>query len=843
MGISGSSMLSWDTVLLAIDFATVAFFASIIHTLEPRLYVLIPMSLKLGLYFFVALVAMATLFQPQDATRSFRKSSFVIMIASLFRMGEAVVTMYFPFLENDWVIITQFPFALLFWILFFTSREYFEDEIARPDTKNFTAPKPSMNREMQPLITQDNRKGEKSIGLTQTEVLCLAVQTGAGVVIAGMICWKDDWWEESIFYRPVIWIQLVCCASYVIIKIVQMRLLALRGVFFSTVHSDGFAWSLLLFGTLARVSLDAYFQIQSNNLKNYFEVSNFINFGKEVVTQIIPHTFHLFNIRQSTKFSKDSTKSYVCDAAARSKLCFYLAITTLHLVAVGYTLELDASHSLVLAAAHAAGLLSSLDLCFVAMGFMAPIFSFLVHLFSFGIVRQSSRKIHFHRNVSYSAVVFFLLHVVLHVIYWSTCYDNTKCRKNHGIPNGLYSFHNTPFLTGVIMLGCFIGALLTGIMAARGKASYLTLALHLPLSCAGFVALFLHGNDNLLRRHDGSVLSLSVFVASIGMILLYFVSVRIRTLDLATVEQSDEYILLVLKYNDSQYIIPGSFFNIYATPPSYISLFHSHSFPVFSTSDSQIAFLIRKNSDTKSFTSNLMLGNPKSFRVQGPFKGPARSFIHAITSKNFRKCIFMVGWQAGFANVFSLLEYFKNAKQKRLNVDSINCMFLRINDDTIRTTIHTYIQNLTDDWPWDTPLSIIEATSEDQLQIMTNLDNHIRWHQNGLSEAKLREFFPDNEIWFSVKNDDLPQNEDSESLHTESREILGAPHQDSHFPASPPSFSFSSSLAPSPNVLPSPPTAKRNDCTQVEKWIYFCGNNFPYEKYKEPKWYPYVESM
>jgi hypothetical protein len=56
--------------------------------------------------------------------------------------------------------------------------------------------------------------------------------------------------------------------------------------------------------------MDALFQVKDNSLKPYFEVSNFVDLGKEVITQFIPYTFHLFNIRQKNKFERDKNKRY-----------------------------------------------------------------------------------------------------------------------------------------------------------------------------------------------------------------------------------------------------------------------------------------------------------------------------------------------------------------------------------------------------------------------------------------------------------------------------------------------------------------------------------------------------
>src|SRR5271163_993052 len=158
-----------------------------------------------------------------------------------------------------------------------------------------------------------------------------------------------------------------------------------------------------------------------------------------------------------------SSCSQVSNSAGRIKVCLYLIVTSLHLIAVGYVLEFDTTNNPLLSAATAAGLISSVDLCFVVMAFLSPIVSFLNHLFSFGITHHSPHKLHFHQNMAISAIVFFFIHILLHTVSW-ILYNNRmhlspSSEFIRGIQPGLYSFDNASFVTGIIMVICFLGEL------------------------------------------------------------------------------------------------------------------------------------------------------------------------------------------------------------------------------------------------------------------------------------------------------------------------------------------------------------------------------------------------
>lgn len=218
-------------------------------------------------------------------------------------------------------------------------------------------------------------------------------------------------------------------------------------------------------------------------------------------------------------------------------------------------------------------------------------------------------KLYFHRNMAISAGFFSFFHIVGHTLgYYSPRNAFLSSAMTPGIPHGLYSF-NVPIITGIFMLVWFSMAFFTVIRTQLRPRLFF---LHIPFSCVGFVAFFVHGYSHILGASTGSQICGLTFTFSVAIFFLFFILNRINTLevDQTNTEIGNTFIYLVMKYPDSQYLPPGSFFNLFAISRSYASIFHCHSFPVFNTKNlelknSQLAFLIRRNQDSHSFTSEL----------------------------------------------------------------------------------------------------------------------------------------------------------------------------------------------------------------------------------------------
>ena len=434
-------------------------------------------------------------------------------------------------------------------------------------------------------------------------------------------------------------------------------------------------WLILKYyiaGWSLRLSIAVVYKVQ-REIKpgTNFSDEVFITATREMFTQLLPFFFHLFNIFQQKLYSKYQRYfkirreeipsniffyvlshfprsplppslhcSKAIDPALRIRIFCYVMVSVMHLFAIGYVLEhgqcmsptdepgtyhqlssrLPRS-SFLAVTARAAGFVASMDLCFVAMAFIAPFIQFLNHFFN--IRHHSVHKLCFHKNVALSACIFSFIHIALHIINWTmkedhnsigcgTKVDGTVYSNTTHPPKDLYSTSNTDFITGVVMAACFLGAMITGILMTW-RAHAAVFSSHAPFAILGFIALFIHGRDNILGDQLGSQLCEAVFIISVITFVLFFLFARVHELevDQRRTKFSNSFVLLSLKYNDSSYVPPGSFFNIYASTDSYMSIFHGHSFSVFSTQDSRIVFLIQCRTEFggkhgSSFTSRLV---------------------------------------------------------------------------------------------------------------------------------------------------------------------------------------------------------------------------------------------
>ena len=189
------------------------------------------------------------------------------------------------------------------------------------------------------------------------------------------------------------------------------------------------------------------------------------------------------------------------------------------------------------------------------------------------------------------------------------------------------------------------GAWITGYFSRFKKPSIVS-ALHFPFACTAFLALAAHtgpfnddssGDDSGLSSSSieddipfstfSSYFVIAIFVIGLTIYALFFFFHPIAPMDVNKYQTvwlsgSNKFSFLVVNYRNSSSIPPGSFFLIYANHHSNLSYFHAHSFPVFSSQNGRISFLIRcqiaQDEDQISFTQRLSLGKypplpPQSF--------------------------------------------------------------------------------------------------------------------------------------------------------------------------------------------------------------------------------------
>eukprot|EP00026_Physarum_polycephalum_P002981 Phypoly_transcript_02990.p1 GENE.Phypoly_transcript_02990~~Phypoly_transcript_02990.p1 ORF type:complete len:792 (+),score=81.78 Phypoly_transcript_02990:69-2444(+) len=596
------------------------------------------------------------------------------------------------------------------------------------------------------------------------------------------------------------WNIIILRAFYVVIKVAQMQSLAHMGVFFSKIHSNGLAWFLMLFGFLLDLLVDTVLQILSLNFTSD-ELQQLYSFlGREIITEFLPYTFHIFNVFQLHRFSRYQNRSSSIDSPTRIKLLSYTIVVLLHVVGFGHTLayfHIESDTRFSFFAPRAAGVIATIDLSYVALAFCSPFVQFLTYFFNI-THHTPHNKLQFHSNMAWSAAIFSTIHVAFHVFNWiHPTTEPHQCNDGKAVTTTIYQPGSISFITGIIMLTCFCGALITGYMMTRKHSHMVFFSFHVPLACVGFIAFFLHGNQGCLGDALASSWCQGVFMVSISVAIFFFIFARPRELEVDRhSEFGKKFVLLSVKYLYSQHVPPGAFFNIYGSTDSYVSIFHCHSFPVMSTRNSRITFLIQCCEGTgtrSSFTSRLSRDKPSSIRVQGPFKGPASSFLLSLNSpKNNKtpKCMFLCGLTGGFASVFSLLEYFKENIQTH-NLQSVTCMFLKISEDNVRAELHMYVYNLVQEWDAEIPLTLIET--DDKLSLKILQESYAELVQPGVRITRVQELFPHCQIWLAEKN--------SENGIVERRR-LGI----------------------------------------VDKAMYFCGNDFQHELFPEPQWQVFVES-
>ena len=362
----------------------------------------------------------------------------------------------------------------------------------------------------------------------------------------------------------------------------------------------------------------------------------------------------------------------------------FLQINVLLVCAVVFTSDFQTPVLVTLA--RAAAWIAALNFGFVAFG-ISPLFQLVYQLFNFNIMHHSLSATHFHRNVAISGGIFSALHIGLLAAY-TKLYG---CHTPTGFVQHKWAYYCVyPAVSGGVVALGMLGAGIAGYLS-RVVGSSIVSALHFPLACIGFFGLVAHTYQITLPF--GTYLALVSFVSCLVIFAIFFFFNPIQPMDVNIQETvwlsgKNKYSFLVVNYNNSNSIPPGSFFLIYSNQQSNLSHFHAHSFPVFSSQDSRISFLVhcrvREHSRDISFTQRLSIGKyptsllprsplvlpllisfaltmskPSSLRLQGPFPGTVSSFINFLSSVNTPIDVYLCGWDAGLANIFSILEYLK----------------------------------------------------------------------------------------------------------------------------------------------------------------------------------------
>lgn len=262
------------------------------------------------------------------------------------------------------------------------------------------------------------------------------------------------------------------------------------------------------------------------------------------------------------------------------------------------------------ACARAAAWAASVNFGFVALSVLSPVFQLLYQYFNFNIMHHSLHTIHFHRNAALCGSIFALMHIGLAVAQ----FVESHCKIEHGGKDENICTQVKIISGGFICLG-FVGAWISGHLG-RFKLPSVVSSFHLPFAFLGFMGMFAHAHGSL-DFPFGTYFVLTIFAACAAVYTLFFFFNPIQPMEVnveETVWQSDsnKFLFLVLNYDNSASTPPGSFYLLYDTKDSNLSYFHAHPFPVFSSRNRQLVFLVRCRIPTHperlSFTQRLSLG-------------------------------------------------------------------------------------------------------------------------------------------------------------------------------------------------------------------------------------------
>ena len=264
------------------------------------------------------------------------------------------------------------------------------------------------------------------------------------------------------------------------------------------------------------------------------------------------------------------------------RVVYYVVIMNLHMIAIGHAFESTAYPSSLITCSYAFALLASVDLSLLIVGSLSSLHQLLGQLFNFGFLRQ---QLYNHKDMAYSALFFASLHILLHAIQWIIS-PNIQFHSRI-----IYSTRSPSFITGVVTVVGFAGAALSAYKPGVHSLLYL------PLASLGLVSFFCHGYQGVIASPLGSILTFSLLLLCACVCILFFLFHPLQLTKVSTsiwerAESEDQFALLDVYYENSNLILPGSYFNIFGPTSPPLSLFGGQPFPVFSSREGKITFFI-----------------------------------------------------------------------------------------------------------------------------------------------------------------------------------------------------------------------------------------------------------
>jgi hypothetical protein len=293
---------------------------------------------------------------------------------------------------------------------------------------------------------------------------------------------------------------------------------------------------------------------------------------------------------------------------------FYSVIITVYVTLVGFVVDTTNLTTLVVVA-RASGLLAALHFSFVVMSFISPLVQVLyLHLnFAFNI-----HTLRFHISMAVTTILFSFIHITAHSIQWGIdpIYSGVT----------IYSLTSPAFVTGVIIIISFLVSAICGYL--KKPQLYF---IHLLSGLVGCTAFFFHGSQQLLGFPTGDYMVLATAILCVATSTIYYFinpvdssEVLMEDSKLGEMQIGEKFFFLLALRCTAIPIPPGSYFNIYIYKrytkvlkifscfllPKLIiidryHLFHAHPFYAVSSANGKVSFLIEKNQNPTSFTTNL----------------------------------------------------------------------------------------------------------------------------------------------------------------------------------------------------------------------------------------------
>eukprot|EP00026_Physarum_polycephalum_P002762 Phypoly_transcript_02770.p1 GENE.Phypoly_transcript_02770~~Phypoly_transcript_02770.p1 ORF type:complete len:861 (+),score=101.91 Phypoly_transcript_02770:132-2585(+) len=577
-------------------------------------------------------------------------------------------------------------------------------------------------------------------------------------------------------------------AALLIIQILKVQKAVSYGAsLFTSEHSNGLVAALLIGGMVVQLLLSISI---GNGLGNVL----FYGPSAESLTHLIPLFFHYYNIFRAHRKT--------CNAGKRMKWAVILMVLQFNILIVGTGIYGHVMPPLV-TCARAAGWAAALNFGYVALAIVSPIFQLILQLVNFNIMYHAFHAIHFHKSAATSGIFFSILHVALLLAHQFT----QDCKVYIYLPDeSFFDICSTRTrVTGIVILFGVEGAWITGYFGRFSRSPFLS-SLHFPFACITFFGLFSHSSSSP-DYPFGTYFVLASFITCFLVYSLFFFFNPVQPLDVDQREtvwlrKNSSYSFLVVNYDDCSVTPPGSFFLIYSPQKSNLAHFHAHPFPVFSSRNRRLAFLVHgRISSPPSFTQRLSLEKPYLLNVQGPFQGAASSFISYLSSLHSPTDVYLCGWNAGLANIFSILEFLKD-NALSYEIKSICCLFNAIHEPAITRKTHAYINNVVREWQNSTMVTIIESENCD-LDYIHYMAERPAFANKDAAMNFWRKRFCNRTRWLVMR--DI---QDFSDVH---------------------------------NPYECFPAVRRDMYGQ--KILYFCGSGFESEKFHYGEWRPFVETI